>query len=80
MSQTMLLRQSLLQKVELVHRYLHDTGLLSALILSLVLITTVAGTYRSLGAIASLLSEKIQATADGNRGAAVPPDKKISPG
>ena len=78
MSQAMLLRQSLLQKVELVHRYLHDTGLLSALILSLVLVTTVAGTYGSLGAIASLLSEKIQATADGNRGAAVPPDKKIS--
>ena len=79
MSQAMLLRQSLLQKVELFHRYLHDTGLLSALMLSLVLATTVAGTYGSLGAIASQLSEKIQATADGNTSAAVPLDKKISP-
>jgi Transglycosylase SLT domain len=48
MSQQMLLRQSVLQKFDLFHRYVHDTRLLPALVLSLAFIVLMAGNARPL--------------------------------
>ena len=79
MSHAILLRRSLLEKVGLAHQYLHDAGLLPAVILGLLLATTVVGTHGLQGVAASLFPENVRVMSDGDHGVAVPPGNKISP-